>query len=184
MSLEDYMQLSLFGPLGMSSTTFRISEHPELQLRRADIGLRTQPEGLIVKGANYKPDVTPMDCGGVGLYSTATDYAKLLAALLDNGGPILKSKAVEELLCWQLPDSGLIRDHFWGEHHAIFAPEFPDAIEASYGLYGAINQENIPGKRHAGSVMWHGIHKFTLGKFPHLPHGFCLLTVTTFPTVS
>lgn len=157
LSLEDYMQSKIFKPLGMTRTTFRISEHSELGSARASMGIRAHPHGTVVIGTNYKPDITPMDCGGVGLYSTATDYGKLLGALLNGGGTILKPETVHELLNWQLPSSKFVQDQFFGDHHHIFAPEFLQKVPVTYGLCGAINQVDIPEKRRAGSVMWHGI---------------------------
>ncbi|KIX91940.1 uncharacterized protein Z520_12329 [Fonsecaea multimorphosa CBS 102226] len=98
-----------------------------------------------------------MDCGGVGLYSTAADYAKLLGGLLSGGQNILKPDTVHELLSWQLPDASFVLDQFFGEYHAILPPEFPKDMPLNYGLVGAINRVDIPGKRRAGSVMWYGI---------------------------
>jgi CubicO group peptidase (beta-lactamase class C family) len=97
-SLEDYMQTHIFQPLGMNSTTFRIADHSELLSRRAQIGRRETPAQTPFSSSNYKPDITSMDPGGVGLYSTASDYSILLSALLDGGSYILSATSTHELL--------------------------------------------------------------------------------------
>lgn len=151
------MQINIFKPLGMNSTTFRITEHPELESRRAVLAARDPKSGLYSTVPNFKPDVTSLDCGGVGLYSTATDYAKLLTALLNNGGSILKPETVNTLLTWQIPNSKHAEKHLFGELHAIFAPEFSPDTPSNYGLCGAINCGDLREGRRKGSLMWHGM---------------------------
>ncbi|KAI1615242.1 beta-lactamase/transpeptidase-like protein [Exophiala viscosa] len=155
-SLEDYTQDHIFQPLGMTSTTFRIVDHPELQSKRADMGLRPEPYGPLTIGQAFKPDVTTMDCGGVGLYSTAKDYGRLLGALLDGGDGILKPDSVHQLYQPQLPDPKQLEENFFGDFYPVFSPEYPKGSAINYGLGGALNLEDIPGKRRAGSVMWTG----------------------------
>lgn len=157
-SLENYTQEHIFQPLGMAHTTYRIKEHPELEPLRAEISRRTEPGGSLTKAVSFKPDVTPMDCGGVGLCSTAADYAILLDALLRGGSSILTQQSVDELLTWSIPNPEAAQRHLFGEHHHIFAPDFPANTPATYGLCGAINTVDIPGKRREGSVMWHGMN--------------------------
>lgn len=153
-SLEDYLQENVFQPLGMTSTTFRIVEHPELQSRRARMGLRPEPRRPLVAGEAFKPDVTSIDCGGVGLYSTANDYARFLGALLEGGDGILKPESVNKLFQPQLEDTKYLEEHFFGDAHPLFCPEYPKGSAINYGLGGALNLEDIPERRCAGSLMW------------------------------
>ncbi|KAK5038143.1 hypothetical protein LTS07_001612 [Exophiala sideris] len=155
-SLEDYMQDNIFQPLGMTSTTFRILDHPELQPKRADMGLRPEPSRPLTRGEAFKPDVTSMDCGGVGLYSTAKDYGRLLGVLLNGGDGILKSDSVHQLYQPQLPDPKYLEQNLFGDFYPVFSPEYPKGSAINYGLGGALNLDDIPGRRRAGSVMWTG----------------------------
>lgn len=157
LSLEEYMRKNIFQPLGMDRTTFRISEHPELESRRAAIGFRAVPGNPLVPGQSLKPDSTPLDCGGVGLYSTAADYAKLLGALLDGGRDILRSDTVRELFKPQLADPSHLEQAFYGDGHTVFCPEYPTGTKVNYGLGGALNLEDLAGRRRAGSMMWSGV---------------------------
>lgn len=156
-ALEQYMQENIFNPLGMKSTTFRIAEHPELHPRRAEISARSEPRAALTPSAAFKPDTIELDYGGVGLYSTAADYAKLLGALVDDGNGILTANSVRKLCVPQLPDPKHLEAHLYGLMHYIFCPEYPKGMKVNYALGGAVNQEDIPERRRVGSIMWSGI---------------------------
>jgi CubicO group peptidase (beta-lactamase class C family) len=151
------MQDNIFGPLQMKSTTFRMGDHPELQHRRAQISMRSEPRGPLSPTAAFKPETTELDYGGVGLYSTAADYAKLLGALLNDDSGILTAGSVRELCAPQLPDPKKVEANFYGPMQYIFCPEYPKDLAASYALGGAVNLEDVPGKRRKGSIMWSGL---------------------------
>lgn len=156
-SLEDYFQQNIFQPLGLKSTTFRIGAHPELHARRAAVSLRSVPRGPLVATSNPQPDNPPFDGGGQGLHSTATDYTKILGALLDGGRGILQESTIRDLNQPQLPDSTALEGHIFGEYHLTFAPEYPKGLSINHGLVGLLNLEDIPGKRRAGSLTWSGV---------------------------
>ena len=154
--LEQYMQENIFAPLGMNSTTFRIAEHPELHPRRAEISARSEPRAALTPSAAFKPDTIEFDYGGVGLYSTAADYAKLLGALVDTGNGILTANSVRILCVPQLQDPKHLEAQFYGFMQYIFCPEYPKGLKVNYALGGAVNLEDIPERRRAGSIMWSG----------------------------
>ena len=155
--LEQYMQENICVPLGMDSTTFRMGERPELQHRRAEISSRSEPRGPLSPTAAFKPDTVELDYGGVGLYSTAADYAKLLGALVDDDKGILTAASVHQLCVPQLPDPKPLEAYFYGPMHYIFCPEYPKGLAINYALGGAVNLEDVPGKRRQGSIMWSGV---------------------------
>jgi CubicO group peptidase (beta-lactamase class C family) len=62
--------------------------------RRAPIGHRAAPGSPLGAGPTSVPDSPSMPSGGSGLYSTASDYAKVLVALLSGGGCLLKPEPV------------------------------------------------------------------------------------------
>ncbi|MCJ1306174.1 hypothetical protein MMC08_008992 [Hypocenomyce scalaris] len=94
-SLEEYMQEHIFKPLGMSSTTLLISKHPGLSSRRAVIGFRASPRGLLAAGGDPAPQDPAMISGGSGLFCTANDYATLLGLLISNDGKLLKEESFQ-----------------------------------------------------------------------------------------
>ena len=94
---EDYLDKHIFTPLGMSSTTFRLAQRPDLVKARAAIGLRaTSATPLTAGGSDPVPAEPEMTAGGSGLLSTAADYAKLLGALIAGGRGILQSATIRE----------------------------------------------------------------------------------------
>lgn len=157
LSLEEYFQKNIFQPLGLKSTTFRIGSRPDLLARRATISLRGSPRGALAATNNPQPDNPPFDGGGQGLHSTASDYARVLGALLDGGRGILKESTIRDLNQPQLPDPTALESHIFGENHPTFAPEFSKGLSINYGLVGLLNLESIPGKRRAGSLTWSGV---------------------------
>ena len=91
-SLDHFLETRLFAPLGMTDTFFWVPDAKRSRIvtpyTREQDGLRPvrNPEvfghaivgGVGSRGSHYLS-------GGVGLYSTATDYARFLTMLLDGG---------------------------------------------------------------------------------------------------
>lgn len=176
LTLGDYMRENIFTPLDMKSTTFRILDRPDLAERRAALPLRAGPGTPLVTGESPQPDDVSLDWGGGGLHSTAKDYSQLLGALVSGGGGILKPQSVAQLYTPQLPDNSHLMKHTNGEFSYAMCPEYPPGIPANYGLGGAVNLEDIPGKRRKGSVMWSGYsnpHWVSL-RLPSFCFFFCL----------
>lgn len=167
-SLEEFMQRNIFKPLDMSSTTFYISNRPELLKRRAAMGFRKTPTSPLT-GTPARPsfDLTPVDpniaVAGAGLFTTANDYSRLLTALLCRDTRLLnKTSSFTELLFRpQLAEgSGSLNDMqalFDGVMHELGCPEFPVGMPVNQALAGALNMEDLAGRRRKGSVMWSGL---------------------------
>lgn len=157
LTLGDYMQKHIFAPLGMSSTTFRVNERSDLASQHAAVGFRALPRGPLTAGADPLPPNPPVNGGGAGLYSTANDYARLLGALVKGDSAVLKVESVREMCKPQLLNNKHLQSAFDGDLHNLFCPEFPKALQVNCGLGGAINMEDLPGKRRQGSMMWTGM---------------------------
>ncbi|KAF2664807.1 beta-lactamase/transpeptidase-like protein [Microthyrium microscopicum] len=159
---ESYLQAHIFAPLGMRSSTVRIWDHPELTSRQADIGSRPKNvdgemvgRPLIAKTPLHRKDLE-MHRGGGALYTTANNYAVLLASLLSSDGRILKGESVEELLRPQLADARYLKAVFDGPDHGATCPEFPIGLGVNHALAGVVNVEDVVKKRPAGTVAWSG----------------------------
>jgi len=134
----------------MSSTTFHPELRPEFKSdsRMADLTVR-QPDGKLVSAPQPYPNPAKHDLGGSGLYSTPNDYGKLLSALIQGGGEILKPESVNEIFKPQLSkEIGLINRALWWSRH----PE----LEVNFGLAASINVGTLEGMRGAGSGTWGG----------------------------
>lgn len=103
--------------------------------------------------------------GGIGLFSTANDYAKLLGALVSGGGPLLSAESVREMLRPQdlvQEASDSLQDFVFGKPYGLdrhlrtsdvpLAP--PPLVQQS--LAGTVTTEDVPGRRKKGSVNWGG----------------------------
>ena len=94
--LEPYFQEHIFGPLGMTDTTFELQQG---KLNRA-LTMMMRVTGELVESSAMQPAATAPGTlefygGGGGLFSTLKDYGRLLALLLNGGsfeGTTLLSK--------------------------------------------------------------------------------------------
>jgi CubicO group peptidase (beta-lactamase class C family) len=157
-TLEDYMQRNIFSPLDMTSSTMHIAEYPGLDTRRAAVGFRSAPD---VAPSGMSQDLAPrhtqIDYGGVSLFTTQADYARLLGALLTGGVPILCRQTMDELLSPQLKDTSFLQKYCDGPFHFAITPELPVGLPINHTLAGAINEKDVPGKRRKDTAMWSGL---------------------------
>jgi CubicO group peptidase (beta-lactamase class C family) len=160
MRLGDYMQKNIWGPLGMTSTTFRIEEskNSNIKSRLVDMTVRLPTGELMNLEEPPFSRTAPDDCGGVGAYSSAPDYIKLLLSITKDDGKLLKSETIDEMFKPQLPDpkylAEVLKDPL---AKAGLAGIIPEGIKLDYGLGGMINVDPMPGMRAAGSMQWGGL---------------------------
>lgn len=157
------MAANIWSPLGMKSTTF----HPER--RRAtlppqlDMGLRsTAADGrkTVVPGHIIMKYPLEDDIGGIGLFSTAKDFVKLLTALLGGGNPVLTRSSVDLLFEPQLDASSraaMPKGLGVQSRRVLGFSSANDSEQADHCLAGTITLKDIPGRRRKGSVNWSGL---------------------------
>ncbi|KAK3347735.1 beta-lactamase/transpeptidase-like protein [Neurospora tetraspora] len=172
-TLGQYMRKNVFEPLGMETSTLKPAAEPleKLEKRMKDklvpVALRDAETGELSQGE--LPISTAWDpkaeSGGAGLWTTAEDYGKALAAVLraadadeGEGALGLKKETLDQMFSPQLNEKGLEMIKEMGRaFHAGVMPEFPEGFEAvDHGLGGLLNLEDVEGKRRKGSMMWHG----------------------------
>ena len=158
--LEAAVQRRLAGPLGMVDTGF--VPGPAQRARRARVHRRGADGALAPIDFPPAPDVDPPEFrgGGGGLLSTGPDYLRFLRALLGGGAldgvRILQPGTVQEMGRNQI--GGL---EFRALRSALpmvsndFDP-FPGVVKR-WGLGFLINEQDIPGRRAAGSLAWAGL---------------------------
>jgi CubicO group peptidase (beta-lactamase class C family) len=160
LTLEQFMQIHIFTPLSMTSTTFHPENRPDMLARQMDLAWRnrsTSPSGAFTCGKNPWGFPAKDDCGGVGLYSTADDYAKLLKTFLKDGGGIISKASVDEIITSQLQDPKYFLEVINGPGRAHLGQTWPAGAQATFGLSASINLEDFPGRRSAGSANWSGM---------------------------
>jgi methyl acetate hydrolase len=156
--LAAYLAERVFGPLGMSDTTFAPTDEQRRRLmaihsRAADGGLAVNDLDVPIADPEFWP-------AGHGAYGTASDYARFMAALLGDGeldgNRILRPETVELAFSDQLDGIALptMSESAIPElSHDI--PSLP--FSQGWGLGFHLFTEDLPGLRRAGSGDWAGL---------------------------
>lgn len=156
-TLADYLAEQVYGPLGMTDSTFAPSD--EQRARLLPVRFRA-PDGSLVTTELDLPAEPEWDAAGHGSYGTIADYGRFVRAWL-NGGEldgtrILKEETVELAL----------RDHLdrapLPKKMEPTVPELSNPVEAldvpqGWGLGFHLYLTDLPGMRSAGSADWSGL---------------------------
>lgn len=140
----------------MDSTTFRPWMRPDLTTKLVELAWRN-PDGTLTKGKVPFGNPAADCCGGVGLYSTPADQAKLLSALLSDGAGIISKEGMDELLCPQTADPSHFISVVCGSKRAHLGQTWPEGSKGDFGLSSSMNTEDFPGRRAAKSANWQGM---------------------------
>lgn len=151
--LDAYLDEHVFGPLGATSLTFAPAD--DLRERVLPIHHRTPDGGLTARGFDLPRSPEFWSAGG-GLYGEAQDFGRFLAALLDDGAPLLEAATAELMFTDQLGEvslPALMRSA---------APELFNDVPAwplrqGWGCGLHLLLEDVPGMRRAGSGDWAGL---------------------------
>lgn len=151
MELGDYLKKTVFDPLGMKDTGFRVSKESEERLAPTYVpakdGLTRQPKDKVLAMA----EEGSFESGGGGLFSTLDDYTRFARMLLGEGTldgvRILSPESVKEMA----------QDHLTQEQRTGCTW----ADEAGYG-YGYLMRVLMDPKKTAyheskGSFGWNGL---------------------------
>ncbi|WP_216644952.1 serine hydrolase domain-containing protein [Microbacterium sp. SYP-A9085] len=154
--LEDVFAERIYAPCGMTSTSFDVT--PSMRARLATVHRRMR-DGSIAPTSITPPDSPELDMGGQGLFTTVPDLLALLRVWLGDGsapgGRVLKPETVHwavqgapEVTVTPLPSAipALTReaDFFPGER-------------TSWAYSFLRNEDDVPGRRRAGSLTWAGL---------------------------
>ena len=152
-TLSRYLEQRVYGPLGMSDSTFAPSAEQRGRLLRL---MQRQANGKLAASELDLPPAPEWDSAGHGSYGTAQDYGRFLQAWLNDGSGILKPETVQMAMKGhlgriKLPD--LIRSQ---------APELSNDVPSlpvpqSWGLGFHIMLADLPGMRSGGTGDWAGI---------------------------
>jgi CubicO group peptidase (beta-lactamase class C family) len=149
--LDKLFARRIFKPLGMADTSF--APTPEQAARQAQVHARL-PDGGLAPIEFGMPAPPHFMMGGAGLYSTASDYMKLLTGLLGDAvlpasaRPWLFDNAVGDLQCGFMPSV----DHAMANDY-----EPMPGLPKRWSLGLLINLEPGPDGRSAGSGAWAGL---------------------------
>jgi methyl acetate hydrolase len=156
LTLEQYFQKNILGPLEMKDTSFVV---PPEKFDRLVSSYRRQPSGELKEDPRAQPPVPKDFNGGGGLFSTAPDYLKFTQMILRKGrgkgdDRLLRPKSAEMMMTNQIGP-------LFMERIGSVDPSLSGDIDMGPGkkyTYGfMINMDPIPGGRSAGSLMWAGV---------------------------
>jgi CubicO group peptidase (beta-lactamase class C family) len=155
--LGDYLQPNLFAPLGMNSTSFKLSSAQRARL--AGMHAR-QPDGSLASIPFEIPQEPQMQMGGGGLYGTAQDYIRFTQMILNrgtlNGTQVLKPETVQLMSQNQMGDIDCVEMKTVVPTRTNDANFFP-GMKQKWGFSFLINTEKTPQGRSAGSLAWAGL---------------------------
>jgi methyl acetate hydrolase len=158
MSLEDYFQARILGPLEMRDTSYIL---PASKFDRM-VTQWTRDNGGPLKQNERKLPAPPKTFnGGGGLYSTAADYTRFMQTILRKGrGPnqavILQPKTVESMAANQIGEltAGKMRS---SRPNLSSDVDIQPGSTEKWGLGFLINTTAYKGGRAAGSQAWAGL---------------------------
>jgi CubicO group peptidase (beta-lactamase class C family) len=170
MSVPDYMEKHIWGPLGINSMSFHPKTKPACMEKLTDMsersggvhplfGVPADPEGKVAYTDNrvwgLEPDGVASGAGGFG---APLDYQKILQSICANDEQLLKRSTVEEMFKPQLSEASC---KTWMALLAI--PEvnqtfggFPAGMQADWGLGGCLIMEDLSGAVKKGTMTWGG----------------------------
>jgi methyl acetate hydrolase len=155
--LGDYLRENLFEPLGMASTSFRLS--PGQRERLAKVHTRGA-DGMLAPIELEIPQDPEFEMGGGGLYSTVRDYLRFTRTILGGGTlggtRVLAPATVAAMSRNQIGeiDVQTLRPHIgWLSNETNFYP----GMKQKWGLSFLINTEATPEGRSPGSLSWAGL---------------------------
>jgi CubicO group peptidase (beta-lactamase class C family) len=155
--LDRYFQENIFGPLGMSDTSFSVSPSQQTRLARVhqrgdngalapiDFALPANPEFLM---------------GGGGLYSTARDYLAFAQMIMrggtHQGAQVLRPETVDVMSQNHIGplEVGALKTVMASLSHDV---ELFPGLSKKWGLSFLINAAQAPTGRSAGSLAWAGL---------------------------
>ena len=157
-AIDKYLEDNIFGPLGMTRTTFAPS-----QAERASL--------VTVHARKADGTITPIDfdwvpnpeyiLAGHGLYSTADDYMKFLQMFLHDGRfsghHILEPASVRRMTENRIGDLYMQVMKSADPRQSCDAEFFP-GMKKKHSFGFQINTEQWPGMRSAGSLAWAGLY--------------------------
>jgi methyl acetate hydrolase len=155
--LEEYFRDHIFGPLGMTDTSFWINPSQRARL----VAMHAREANSSLKPIEFEmPQGPEFFMGGGGLYSTGPDYLKFVQMFLHqgrfNGAQVLKQETVAEMGRNQIGDINVVVLKTVAPESSLDAEFFPGMVK-KWGLGFMINTQEAPTGRSAGSLAWAGL---------------------------
>lgn len=157
-TLGAYFQEHLFGPLGMTSTSFKLG--PAQRSRLVQMHARG-PDGTLAPIEFEIPQQPEFEMGGGGLYSTVSDYMKFCQVFLhegraEGGAQVLRPATVAMMGQNQMGDIAVTVLKTRDPVSSLDAEFFP-GMAKRWSTAFMLNGADAPTGRSAGSLAWAGL---------------------------
>jgi methyl acetate hydrolase len=165
--LESYFHEHIFGPLGMTDTSFNLSPAQRARL----VAMHARGKDGSLKPIDFEmPQDPEFFMGGGGLYSTGPDYLKFVRMFLNqgslDGAQVLKPETVALMGQNQIGDLDVVKLKTVAPESSLDAEFFPGMVK-KWGLGFMINTQEAPTGRSAGSLAWAGLANTYFWIDPH-----------------
>ena len=155
--LESYFHEHIFGPLGMTDTSFKLSPSQRGRL----VAMHARGADGSLKPIEFEmPQEPEFFMGGGGLYSTGPDYLKFVRMFLNRGSldgkTVLRPETVAMMGQNQIGNVNVVVLKSVLPDSSLDAEFFPGMVK-KWGLGFMINTETAPTGRSAGSLAWAGL---------------------------
>jgi CubicO group peptidase (beta-lactamase class C family) len=155
--LDAYLRDHLFAPLGMTDTSFKLTDSQRKRL----VGMHARGENGALASIPFEMEQEPeFHMGGGGLYGTAADYIKFCQMILNkgkgNGNQVLKPETVATMGQNHIGDLNVTKLTTTAPIYSNDVDLYPDMVK-KWGLSFLINTEKTPEGRSAGSLAWAGL---------------------------
>ncbi|MBR0671897.1 serine hydrolase domain-containing protein [Neoroseomonas soli] len=155
--LGAHLEQSLFGPLGMADTAFRLRD--DMRARLASVHARAA-DGSLAPIEFEVPQDPEFEMGGGGLYSTARDYLAFARMILNGGRHgkerFLKPETVAEMARDQIGPLS-VTPLASAVPAATNDVDFFPGLPCGWGLSFLVNRKPTPQGRSAGGLAWAGL---------------------------
>lgn len=147
------LQQRVYGPLGMSDSTFTPSPDQRQRLLRV---MQRQADGTLLPSVHDLPAQSEWDAAGHGSYGSIQDYGRFVQAWLNDGAGILQPATVQMALqshigTIQLP--AVIKSAMPELSNDVMSMPVPQ----SWGLGFHLTGVDLPGMRSQGTADWAGV---------------------------
>ena len=148
---------TIFAPLGMADTAFRLRE--DMRARLASIHARA-PDGTLAPTDMVVEQDPEFESGGGGLYSTARDYLAFARMILNGGrhgrDRLLKPETVAMMAQDQIAPLS-VQPMISAMPAATNDAELFPGLPCGWGLSFLVNRKQTPQGRAAGGLGWAGL---------------------------
>lgn len=156
-SLQSYLDVNVWKPLGIKDMTFHLEQRPDIRAKLPATSKRGADGRIEWVEEVVVPDPIEDDLGGCGIISTAQDFLKVMVSVLVNDGQLIQKKTVDDMFRPQLapgPKRVLCELMKTAERSTGFG--LPQGVAVDHGLAGMLNVEDLHTGRKSGSLSWGG----------------------------